>query len=88
MTVRLIDLPPATPKVVTPIWTLTKDAQRIEAELVDQGAAGWELRLMQNREWVSGRRFRDRLQAVAHAVETRRELLSRGWSPSPATIGM
>jgi len=82
MTVRLIDLPPATPKVVTPIWALTKDARRIEAELVEQGAAGWELRLMTNREWVSGRRFKHRLQAVAHAVETRRELLSRGWSPS------
>lgn len=82
MTVRLIDLPPTTPKVATPIWTLTKDAQRIDAELVEQGAAGWELRLMQNREWIGGRCFRNRLQAVAHAVETRRELLSRGWSPS------
>ena len=82
MTVRLIDLPPAMPKVVTPIWTVTKDAQRIDAELIEQGAAGWELRLMRNREWVSGRRFKHRLQAVAHAVETRRELLSRGWRPS------
>ena len=85
MTVRLVDLPPAPPKLVTPLWTVTKDAQRLDAELVEQGAAGWELRLMQNHEWLSGRRFFGRAQAVAHAVETRRELLSRGWNPSTSS---
>lgn len=86
MTVRLVDLPLAAPKIVTPLWTLTKDAQRIDAELVDQGAAGFELRLLRDHEWFSGRRFSNRAQAVAHSVERRRELLSRGWSPSTAAF--
>jgi hypothetical protein len=82
MTVRLVDPPPTTPKIVMPLWTLTRDAQRIDAELVDQGAASFELRLLRDQEWFAGRRFGNRAQAVAHSVETRRELLSRGWSPS------
>ena len=81
MTVRLVDLPPAPPKLVTPLWTVTKDAQRLDAELVEQGVAGLELRLLRDHEWLSGRRFNNRVQAVAHAVETRRELLTRGWQP-------
>lgn len=82
MTVRLVDLPPTTASLVTPLWTVKKDSHRIDAELVEQGAAGWEIRLLRDHEWHSGRRFRNRVQAVAHAVDTRRELLTRGWSPS------
>ena len=82
MTVRLVELPPTTPRLVTTLWTVRKDSQRIDAELVEQGAAGWEVRLLRDLEWHSGRRFRNRVQAVAHAVDTRRELLTRGWSPS------
>jgi hypothetical protein len=82
MTVRLVDPPPTTPKIVMPLWTLTRDGQRIDAELVDQGTAGFELRLLRDHEWFAGRRFGNRAQAVAHSVETRRELLSRGWKPS------
>jgi hypothetical protein len=81
MTVRLVDSPPTTPTIVTPLWTLTKGGQCIDAELVDQGAAGFELRLLRDRELLSDRRFRNRGQAVAYSVERRRELLARGWSP-------
>jgi hypothetical protein len=35
---------PAKPRPAEPLWTVTKDAQRIDAELVDQSEAGWELR--------------------------------------------
>ena len=82
MTVRLVDPPPTTPKIVMPLWTLTRNGERIDAELVEQGAAGFELRLLRDHEWFAGRRFGNRTQAVAHSVETRRELLSRGWSPT------
>jgi hypothetical protein len=82
MTVRLVDPPPAAPKIVVPLWTVTRNGQRIDAELVDQGAAGFELWLLRDREWFAGRRFGNRAQAVAHSVETRRELLSRGWNPT------
>jgi hypothetical protein len=74
MTVRLVDLPPTPPKIVTPLWTLTKDTQRVEAQLVDQSAAGCELRMMQNGAWLSGRRFRDVASAMAHGEHVRREL--------------
>jgi hypothetical protein len=82
MTVRLVDLPPTTSSLVTPLWTVKKDSHRIEAELVEHGAAGWEIRLLRGHEWQSGGCFRNRVQAVTRAVDTRRELLTRGWSPA------
>jgi hypothetical protein len=79
MTVRLVDMPPSKPHVVTPLWTATKDAQRIEAQLVDQTVAGCELRMLQNSEWLSGRRFSDRARAIAHGDDVRHQLEERGW---------
>ena len=79
MTVRLVDLPPTPPKVVTPLWTATKDAQRVDAQLVDQSPAGCELRMLQNGEWLSGRRFSDRARAIAHGDDVRHQLEARGW---------
>ena len=60
--------------VVTPLWTVRKDAQRIDAELLDRGPAGWELRMSKNHVWMSGRRFSDRANAIAHGEAVRRDL--------------
>jgi hypothetical protein len=79
MTVRLVDMPPAKSFVVTPLWTVTKDGQRVDAQLVDQSEAGCELRLLQNGEWLSGRRFSDKARAMAHGDDVRHQLESRGW---------
>jgi hypothetical protein len=79
MTVRIVDMPPAKPHVVTPLWTVTKDGQRVEAQLVDQTEAGCELRMLQNGEWLSGRRFSDRARAMAHGEDARHQLEARGW---------
>jgi hypothetical protein len=79
MTVRIVDAPPPPPKVVTPLWTVTKGNQRIDAELVGQGSTGWELRMQHNFEWLSGRQFRGRADAVAHGDQHRQHLLARGW---------
>ena len=78
MSVGLSTPPPPPPKLVHPLWTLTKDAMRIETELVEQGGAGWQLRMLQNHDWVSGRRFSDRADAVAHGERHRQHLLARG----------
>jgi hypothetical protein len=78
-TVRLVETPRTTAKVVTPLWTVTKDAQRIDAELLDHGSAGWELRMSKNHVWLSGRRFSDRPNAIAHGEALRRDLQERGW---------
>jgi hypothetical protein len=79
MTVRRVDIPRTTPKIVTPLWTVTKDGQRIDAELLDQGLAGWELRMSKNHVWLSGRRFSDRPNAIAHGEAIRRDLEQREW---------
>jgi hypothetical protein len=79
MTVRLVDMPPSKPNVTTPLWTVTKDGQRVEAQLVDQSAAGCELRMLQNGEWLSGRRFSDKARAMAHGDDVRQQLEERGW---------
>ncbi|MEP6998819.1 MAG: hypothetical protein ABI900_14290 [Betaproteobacteria bacterium] len=79
MTVRLVDMPPSKPNVVVSLWTVTKDGQRVDAQLVDQSAAGCELRMLQNGEWLSGRRFSDRARAITHGDDVRQQLESRGW---------
>jgi hypothetical protein len=80
MTVRLVDMPPSKPHVVMPLWTVTKDGQRIDAQLADQSEAGCELRMLQNADWLSGRRFSDRARATAHGDDVRQQLESRGWT--------
>jgi hypothetical protein len=79
MTVRLVDLPLAKPNVVSPLWTATKGAQRVDAQLVDQSASGCELRMLQNGEWLSGRRFSDHARAIAYGEDVRQQLEARGW---------
>jgi hypothetical protein len=79
MTVRLVDLPPSKSHPVTPLWTVTRDGQRVDAQLVDQTTAGCELRMLQNGEWLSGRRFSDKARAMAHGEDVRRQLETRGW---------
>lgn len=60
---------------------MTKDGQRVDAELVDhQGPAGWELRMLRNHDWVSGRRFSARADAIAHAEQHQLHLLAQGWA--------
>jgi hypothetical protein len=78
-TVRAVDRSHMAAKVVTPLWTMTKDAQRIDAELLDRGPGGWELRLSKNHVWISGQRFSDRPNAIAHAEAMRRDLNQRDW---------
>jgi hypothetical protein len=70
---------PAPARTGEALWTLTKDGVRITAELLDQSRAGMELRMLRNGEWQSGRRFADRVNAVAHAENHRKQLLTQGW---------
>lgn len=71
--------PAAMTKTVTPLWTVRKDAQRIDAQLLDVGPAGWELQMSRNHVWMSGRRFADRPNAIAHGEAIRRDLNQRDW---------
>jgi hypothetical protein len=58
---------------------LSKDGVRVTAELLDQSAAGVEVLMLRNGEWMSGRRFAERANAVAHADNHRQQLLAKGW---------
>jgi hypothetical protein len=71
---------PTKPRPTEPLWTLTKAGQRIDAELIDQREAGCELRMLQNGEWLSGRRFSEKARANAHGDDVRHQLEKRGWS--------
>ena len=70
---------PAPPRAGEPVWTLAKDGVTVTTELLDQSAAGVELRISRNGEWQSGRRFRARDNAVAHAEQHRQQLTAKGW---------
>jgi len=70
---------PAKPRSAEPLWTATKGAQRVDAQLANQSDSGCELRMLQNGEWLSGRRFSDRARAIAHGEDVRQQLESRGW---------
>jgi hypothetical protein len=78
-TARPVDASGSTTKAVTSLWTVRKDAQRIDAELMDHGQAGWELRMSKNHAWMSGHRFSDRANAIAHGEAIRRDLEQRDW---------
>ena len=79
MTVRLVDMPLSKTYLAESLWTVTKDGQRVDAQLVDQTEAGCELRMLQNGEWLSGRRFSDKARAMAHGDDVRHQLEQRGW---------
>ena len=61
------------------LWTLAKDGVTVSAELVDQSSAGVELRMLKDGEWMSGRRFAERTNALAHAAKHRAEMVSKNW---------
>ncbi len=63
------------------LWSVVKDGHRLDAEFLDQHAAGLELRLLFDGDWYSGRRFDDRARAQAHANRSREQLLAKGWEP-------
>ena len=71
--------PPKPLRQGEPLWTVTKDGVAVTAELLDQSEAGVELRMWRNGEWLSGRRFTARVNAVAHAESHRQQLMAKGW---------
>jgi hypothetical protein len=72
-------VPPTRARVGERLWTLAKDGVIVTAELLDQSSAGVELRMLKNGEWLSGRRFAERANAVAHADNHRQQLVAKGW---------
>jgi hypothetical protein len=63
--------PPPGPTPGERIWTLTKGASRIDCDLRTDRVAGVEAQLFRDGEFVSGRRFGQRDQAIAHTDQHR-----------------
>lgn len=71
--------PPKPPRTGDTLWTLTKEGVGVTAELLDQSSAGVELRMHRDGEWLSGRRFSERANAIAYALKHREQLTAKGW---------
>jgi hypothetical protein len=70
-----------TPRPRERVWTLVKAGRRIDAELLSQGEAGWEIQLMHNdgTEFFAWR-FPLKGGALAESEAQYKRLLRDGWT--------
>lgn len=61
---------------------MRKDVRRIDCELRGHGKYGWECQFLKDGEFLYGRIWTLRAQALAEADEKRQELEHRGWGIS------
>jgi hypothetical protein len=75
-----------TPRPREHIWTLVKAGRRIDAELLSQGEAGWEIQLMHNdgTEFFAWR-FPLKGGALAEAEAQHARLTREGWTAPVVT---
>ena len=73
-----IDTSPFPKKSVTPLWTVSKDAERCDAFLIDRGSKGSEVRLMMDFQWTFPARFSERDKAISFGQKLQQRLL-RPW---------
>ena len=71
--------PPRQPRPGQHLWTVTHAAELRRAELRDHGPIGCELQILNEVEFVSGRRFDNRALALIEAERIRDVLLGQGW---------
>lgn len=79
----LWNAPPPPARVPTPtesLWTLTKNGKRFTCELRSHGKYGWECQFLEDAEFVDGRRFAMRSQALEWATLERGEHEADGWT--------
>jgi hypothetical protein len=62
------------------LWTLTKDGKRFTCVLRSHGKYGWECQFLEDGEFVDGRRFAMRSQAMDWAAVERQEHEEEGWT--------
>ena len=64
-----------------PVWTLRKNAHRVDCTLKFHGESyGWECQCLYDGELAYGRRFVVRAHAAEEAQRHRTRLLGEGWS--------
>ena len=67
------------------IWTLTKGARRVDAELLYQSEHGVEVHFLEEGVVAYARRWLMRAEAVQEANEHRARLLRQGWTMPAST---
>jgi hypothetical protein len=77
----LWNAPPAAgaPAPTERLWTLTKNGKRFTCELRSHGKYGWECQFLEDDEFIDGRRFAMRSQAIDWANIERDEHEAEGW---------
>jgi hypothetical protein len=59
---------------------MTKNGNRVDAELREHGQWGWECQFFYNGDFAYGRRWTTRADALAEAEAKRQELERAGWT--------
>jgi hypothetical protein len=66
------------PRVGEHLWAIRKDGRQIVCELRDDGAAGFEVQVSRDREFLYGRRFATRARAIEEADTRKVQYLRKG----------
>jgi hypothetical protein len=74
-----------TPRPREPLWTLTKGAKRVDAELLYQGEHGVEVQFLHEGVMAYAHRWPMRAHAIQEAEEQRARLLREGWTVPAST---
>jgi hypothetical protein len=76
--------PKAPPRVNAPLWSMRKDAARIDCTIHDCGAYGWKAVFLINGDWFFSCRFDSWTAAIIAADKKHAELEHSGWSGEAA----
>jgi hypothetical protein len=71
-------VPPPQPQTGERLWTVQKDGRLLACELRDDGAAGVEVQMSRDGEFLYGRRWANRALALAKADEQKARYLREG----------
>jgi hypothetical protein len=69
-----------TPHVNMPLWSMRKEASRIECAIHDCGSHGWKAVFLINGDWFFSCRFDTWTAAIVAADRRHAELEQSGWS--------
>ncbi|HZT76948.1 MAG TPA: hypothetical protein VFA27_09840 [Vicinamibacterales bacterium] len=73
---------PRTTRRGEPVFSMTKNGRRLDAELRDHGEFWCEIQFLVDGDLVYGRLWPNRSVALVEAEVKRVELNARGWTPS------
>jgi hypothetical protein len=87
------EAPKPSPRVDAPLWSMRKQASRIDCTIHDCGSYGWKAVFLINGDWFFSCRFDSWTAAIVAADKKHAELEQAGWiveavDASPASGGI